>query len=525
MGKKRANSVTFSTNKEIIYDAWSLGDKKSEREFDENGDGKFENGVFIKNHGLNWFITGLFVVGDLAGGGLVALPTAMIQLGFGVGIVANILMNIVVMITAYMLGVSWNVLVRRWPEYRSHCRKPYPEIAYRALGHRWRLAVSICIDVTQFGIAVVYLLLSSKNIHDAIKSFTDKEISFCYVILVVAACLTPVLFLKSPQDFWWAVVLAMFTTSAAVVLILLGSSLDYDVCHKVQHEPKFRITNYFLGLGTLLFSYGGHSAFPTIQHDMKKPSDFTKSSIMAFIILFFMYTPVCIIGYLTYGDSLRDSVINSLQISWIQQAVNLLITIHCILTLTIVFNPLNQEVEELLKVPQEFSIKRVFVRSGMMVAVVIVAESVPNFGPLLDLMGGSTLTLTSIIFPSLFYLYLSAGETKAERLKLRGEKEEEFKPLTMREMYDETPKWVVALAAVIIAFGIFGGAAATFSAIDELSTTHFTYPCYVTPFIKDGDKANGGQSTNCCGFSQEVIAHPSHNITCSDPAYDFYGSR
>lgn len=65
-----------------------------------------------------------------------------------------------------------------------------------------------------------------------------------------------------------------------------------------------------------------------------------------------MYTPVCIVGFETYGDSLRDSVINSLQVSWIQQAVNLLITIHCILTLTIVFNPLNQEVEELLRVPQ-----------------------------------------------------------------------------------------------------------------------------------------------------------------------------
>ena len=35
----------------------------------------------VKDHGLNWFVTGLFVVGDLAGGGLVALPTAMIQSG------------------------------------------------------------------------------------------------------------------------------------------------------------------------------------------------------------------------------------------------------------------------------------------------------------------------------------------------------------------------------------------------------------------------------------------------------------
>lgn len=76
------------------------------------------------------------------------------------------------------------------------------------------------------------------------------------------------------------------TTSAAVILILVGSSLDYGRCHPDRHDPKFKITNYFLGLGTLLFSYGGHSAFPTIQHDMKRPSDFTKSAIMAFISSF-----------------------------------------------------------------------------------------------------------------------------------------------------------------------------------------------------------------------------------------------
>lgn len=47
-----------------------------------HADGYFnEKGRYIRSHGLNWVITGLFVVGDLAGGGLVALPTAMIQSG------------------------------------------------------------------------------------------------------------------------------------------------------------------------------------------------------------------------------------------------------------------------------------------------------------------------------------------------------------------------------------------------------------------------------------------------------------
>jgi hypothetical protein len=91
----------------------------------------------------------------------------------------------------------------------------------------------------------------------------------------------------------------------------------------------------------------------------------------------------------------------------------MLITVHCILTLTIVLNPVNQEAEELFGVPQRFCLKRVIVRLSMMACVVFAAESVPTFGPLLDLIGGSTLALTSIVFPCVFFLYLVANDKKS----------------------------------------------------------------------------------------------------------------
>lgn len=56
--------------------------------------------------------------------------------------------------------------------------------------------------------------------------------------------------------------------------------------------------------------------------------------------------------------------------------------------------------------------RRIQVRVGVLIAVVFVAESVPTFGLMMDLIGGSGITLASIIFPALFYLYLLAGEKK-----------------------------------------------------------------------------------------------------------------
>lgn len=468
---------------------------------------------FFNPAGLNWFVTGLFVVGDLAGGGIVALPTAIIQAEFWTGLIVCIILIAVVTYTAYVLGLSWNILLSTWPEYRHHCRKPYPEIGGRAMGPTCKLLVSICIDVTQFGISVVYLLLASKNIQNMIIAFSSGgNLSFCILVLIVAACLLPLCFLKSPQDFWWAVVIAMMTTSAAVILIITGSIIDWDNCHDIAKLPPFKITNLFLSMGTLLFSVGGHSAFPTIQHDMKQPKEFTKSVFLAFTIMAFMYIPVCIMGFLVYGDSLRDSIIPSIQTVWIQQAINILITIHCILTLTIVFNPLMQEVEDLFHVPQKFGIKRVLVRTGIMIAVVFVAESVPTFGPLLDLVGGSTLTLTSVILPCLFYIYLNAYKRKEEITGKPG-----TGPATWRDVFQYNEKPTLIVCIIIIIIGIIGGGCATFSAIVELTSTQFAVPCYVSVFQARQNLTTA--QTNCCGPYQNKTFIGG---TCSAPNLGFY---
>lgn len=57
----------------------------------------------------------------------------------------------------------------------------------------------------------------------------------------------------------------------------------------------------------------------------------------------------------------------------------------------------------------------------MMLAVVLTATSVPNFEPVMGLMGGSTVTLTSLVFPCLFYLFLSASEQKSNEAVSEGD--------------------------------------------------------------------------------------------------------
>ncbi|CAK5048344.1 unnamed protein product [Meloidogyne enterolobii] len=321
---------------------------------------------------------------------------------------------------------------------------------------------SICIQLNQFGICVVFLLLSSKNIQHFLKAFFDVNFSFCLLILILALLLFPFTLLKSPEDFWWAAVLSAGTTTIAVILICFGTLMDSSVCAKISigMPPNNKFSNYFLALGTFLFSYGGHPGFPTIQHDMKKPKEFTKASIIAFLSNFYflllsknflhsaiylrftaeyirvntrlkklgmttqvlnveimtllsmLYLPVCILGYIVYGNSLRESIMNSIQNVWIQHTASFLITGHAIFSIIIVINPINQIAEKKFFVPQEFGPFRIIVRGIVLFLVVLVAESIPTFGPLLDLSGGSTQTSTALIYPCICYLFLNASEQK-----------------------------------------------------------------------------------------------------------------
>ena len=54
-----------------------------------------------------------------------------------------------------------------------------------------------------------------------------------------------------------------------------------DIPHEVDKNRTF--TDFFLAFGAIMFSYGGASTFPTIQHDMKEPKKFKYAVIITYI--------------------------------------------------------------------------------------------------------------------------------------------------------------------------------------------------------------------------------------------------
>ena len=88
----------------------------------------------------------------------------------------------------------------------------------------------------------------------------------------------------------------------------------------------------------------------------------------------------------------------------------------------------------------EFCLRRFLLRTGIMCFILGVGELIPKFGPILSLIGGSTVTALTFVFPCLFYLRI-----------------EKNIPLHIKVFLYE-----------LIAVGIFGGVASTYSAINDI---------------------------------------------------------
>ncbi len=79
-----------------------------------------------------------------------------------------------------------------------------------------------------------------------------------------------------------AAVGATLATASAVILIFANLMTEVsDASSAPRNAPTF--TSFSLAFSTMLFAYGGTSAFPTIQADMKKPQKFPKAVLIAYI--------------------------------------------------------------------------------------------------------------------------------------------------------------------------------------------------------------------------------------------------
>lgn len=410
--------------------------------------------------GLNVLKTCFFIVGIIAGTGFLTLPQAVDYAGW-IGFILIVLCCFVSAYTGDILGDCWTIVSERHPEYRVvKVGYPYPAIGQEAYGKIGRMIISFSINFTQFGATVVYVLLASENIMKLLP--TDSVLNCCYVTIIIGGVMTPFTWLRTPKDFWGIAAVATFATGTASIILLVdivryGTGVDVG---DVQHTTV-DVVSLFTAYGTICFAFNGHPAFPTFQADMKEPRKFGKSLVLGYMIVLLMYLPSSVAAYFIYGKKVEANVLNAVPNGPAATIVSVLMTVHLLLGIVIVINPLSQELDHLFHIPQHFTWRRMLSRSTVMATVMFVAVSVPHFSSILSLVGGSTISILGFICPPLFYMKLCRARPGFPR-----------RPIALHKM---------VLLYEIVVIGVLAGIAATYSAITDLAVNHFTVPCYVNP--------------------------------------------
>lgn len=415
----------------------------------EEGDGGTGTG------GLTYATAALFLIAQMAGAGFLSLPKALANTGW-IGAVMMVVFCVGVGFSGIRLGRCWMILEERWPKlYAGGSRQPYMDIAYQALGNAGRIFTLVCVFLTLFGGATVYLILMSSFLNNLI-----DDLSVCEWLLVVTAVLLPFTWLGTPKDFWQASVIAAGSTALACLVIFIELIIETD-----QHpNPEYRnptVSTFALGFGSILFAFGGSSVFPTIQNDMGDRALFGRSVIIAFAGLLLMYFPVAVTGYAVIGYEVKGNILLDVNTDLVIIKVAIVMEVLNLMgTYVITCNPVYQVLEENLNIKPGFGWKRCVLRSCIVALQLVIGLAIPSFDKILNLIGGSTVTVCTFLLPGIAYLRLC---------DMKGDWEPRFVPL-----------WERTLLILIIAVGFVGGVVSTVTAvIDILDPDSMGKSCFV----------------------------------------------
>ncbi|KAI1289229.1 Lysine histidine transporter 1 [Halotydeus destructor] len=293
----------------------------------------------------------------------------------------------------------------RWPEYREGCREPFSVIGQKAYGSKMKHFVAVNILVQLFGVVVVFLLLAAELVYDLLSSQVT-QVTLCDWIIILALLMLPFTWFGSPMDIPLIAYAAMSCTAVSCVLLVILFFQESTELAKVDHG-NITLKSAFLSLGTILFAFGGAATFPTFQNDMKNKSNFPWAVAIGFGLMLVLYLPVAGGGYAIYGSKVSSNIVDDVQPGGLTTAIDVLMAFHVLCAFLIVINVVNLSFEHYLGLKHEFNLKRCSFRSFVLLIVIFIGLTVPKFGKILNLVGGSTVSLTSFIMPPIFYMKLA----------------------------------------------------------------------------------------------------------------------
>lgn len=195
-----------------------------------------------------------------------------------------------------------------------------------------------------------------------------------------------------------------------------------------------------LSLGLFMAPWGGHSVFPAIYKDMRHPQKYAQALKYTYIFTYGLDLSMAVLGYLMFGDKVRDEVTSNILRSTAYPHVLSIIIVILIAIIPITKIPLSnrpmtdtinkkfyldlRQMDPKARLHSEKSIKHRVARGSIAVMANLIQLGIsigfPDFDSIMALMGSALCFTICIILPVSFYLRIFSSEGKeislAERI-------------------------------------------------------------------------------------------------------------
>jgi len=361
-----------------------------------------------------WWYSAFHNVTAMVGAGVLSLPYAMSQLGWGPGVAILVLSWIITLYTLWqMVEMHEMVPGKRFDRYH--------ELGQYAFGEKLGLWIVVPQQlVVEIGVNIVYMVTGGKSLKKAYNviwpDHTETRTSY---FIIAFACIHLVLSHLPNFNSIWGVSLCAAVMSLSYSTIAWIASLHKGVQPDVSYAPRSTTStgmtmDFFSALGDVAFAYAGHNVVLEIQATIpstpEKPSKgpMWKGVIVAYIVVALCYFPVALVGYYIFGNSVDDNILITLQRPpWLIAAANIFVLVHVIGSYQIYAMPVFDMIETVLVKKLDFEPRlslRLVTRTTYVLFTMLVAIAFPFFGSLLGFFGGFAFAPTTYFLPCIMWL-------------------------------------------------------------------------------------------------------------------------
>ncbi|KAJ1267086.1 hypothetical protein BS78_07G029100 [Paspalum vaginatum] len=361
-----------------------------------------------------WWYSAFHNVTAMVGAGVLALPYAMSELGWGAGIAVLILSWIITLHTLWqMVEMHEMVQGRRFDRYH--------ELGQHAFGDRLGLWIVVPQQlVVEVGLNIVYMVTAGQSLqkfHDVVCS-KCRHIKTSYFIIIFASAQfllsqLPNFHSISSVSLVAAVMSLSYSTIAWVASVTKGKEAQVDY-HLRGTTTADKVFGFFGALGSVAFAYAGHNVVLEIQATIpstpEKPSKkpMWKGVVVAYIIVAACYFPAALIGYWAFGDGVDGNILITLNTpNWLIAIANMMVVVHLIGSYQVYAMPVFDIIEMVLV--KKFWFRpgfrlRLIARTVYVAFTMFVAVTFPFFNELLSFFGGFAFAPTTYFVTTMHHV-------------------------------------------------------------------------------------------------------------------------